>query len=172
MSTPSDIRSVCGTQERLEKRPEMNITNWGKSVVSPSGRNSLCVPGTQAESGAVERRCRGRSPHGFVSVEWLRCDGFNDDGKLNIFERHRLICEAHFIPQTIIDGEGEERRTCGHLFMVPGPDRGAPHDHVLRTIWPRTTDRIQIRQRVYRILAVHRIVDGGEWGHAYRVDLR
>lgn len=146
----------------------MNLTNFRKSLLSPE---SLHNGGTQAEDGVVKRRARGNSPHGFFSVEWLRCDGFGDDGKLNIYERHRMLCEGHFVPQIIIDGAGEERWTCGHLFMQPGPDRQGPDDRILRTIWPRTCDRIQIRERIYTIIAVHRIVDGGTWGHAYRVDL-
>ena len=127
-----------------------------------------------ADTSGAPLRCRGNlGPDRAVCAVWWYDCRHDDTGALRPSEEHTIFAQARFVPETIIDGNGEERRTHGHLIMSPGMQTGNVGDRVLRSIWPVAgRDMMKIKERMYQIVACHRIVDGGRFGHAYRVDIR
>jgi len=79
----------------------------------------------------------------------------------------KLLAEVHWKPETILNQECEKVRACGSAFMA------IPNCH---DVWPIAgLDRLKIRERVYRILAVQLAEVHHEQAHiynGYRVFLR
>lgn len=99
----------------------------------------------------------------WVRATWLRADA----------EPVRFLGAVKWAPSTIIDFRGENARARGVLNMWPAARCGLPQDDLLRSVWPRPgTDRIEIKQRTYEVLAIQRYSADPPHDHVYEVFIR
>lgn len=89
------------------------------------------------------------------------------------FDDVTFMGTALWQPRTIIDYRNQDARAKGTLWLHPRPKvNGHQIDDVLRTCWPTPgEDRIQVKQRLFQILAIQRYAAESPFDICYEVYL-